>query len=105
MLEAGESVVTAQKAIEEAATLLHNVHDAHAKDNVTSRFHILISSMAFYISGQYSRAFVSIRGVESDIDLAKMIAAFIRKQFDQLILVLNPYILSNLLIDDDGNIC
>lgn len=94
------------RAMEQAAVLLNNLHIHKANDDYASGFHILIAAMAFYGSGQYSRAFVSIRRVELRIDLAQMIAAFIRKQPDDLIRRLNPYLLANLSdIENDSKIC
>lgn len=91
-----EPSAEAMAAMEEAAILLNNVHLPHAQNNLVSGFHILVASMAFYASGQYSRAFVSIRRVEAQTDLARMVALFIRKQPDKLIGQLNPYLLADL---------
>lgn len=83
-------------AMEEAASLLNNVHLPHVRENPASAFHVLVASMAFYAAGQYSRAFVSIRRIESRTDLARMVALFIRKRPDELLRELNPYILADL---------
>jgi len=93
-------------AMEEAAILLNNVHLPHVQYSPVSGFHILVASMAFYASGQYSRAFVSMRKVEAQTDLARMIALFIRKRPDELIGQLNPYLLADLSdFNDPWDIC
>ncbi|MDZ7860951.1 MAG: DEAD/DEAH box helicase [Candidatus Krumholzibacteriota bacterium] len=93
-------------AMEEAATLLNNVHLPRAQNDPASGFHILVASMAFYASGQYSRAFVSIRKVEAQTDLARMVALFIRKRPNELIGQLNPYLLADLSdFNDPWTIC
>ncbi|MDL1982184.1 MAG: DEAD/DEAH box helicase [Deltaproteobacteria bacterium] len=93
-------------AMEKAAVLLNNVHLPHAQNNPASGFHILVASMAFYASGQYSRAFVSIRKVETQTDLARMVALFIRKRPNELIIQLNPYLLADLSnFNDPWDIC
>ncbi len=93
-------------AMEEAAVLLNNVHLPHAQNDPVSGFHILVASMAFYASGQYSRAFVSIRKVEAQTDLARMVALFIRKRPNELISQLNPYLLADLSdFNDPWDIC
>ncbi len=93
-------------AMEEAAILLNNVHLPHAHKNSASGFHIIVASMAFYASGQYSRAFVSIRKVEAQTDLARMVALFIRKRPNELIGQLNPYLLADLkALNDPWIIC
>jgi hypothetical protein len=83
-------------AMEEAASLLNNVHAPHAETDRTSSFHVLIASMAFHTSGQYFRAFVSIRNVEALTDLARMIAAYIRKRPNDVVAAVNPYVLADL---------
>lgn len=83
-------------AIEKAATLLINVHVPHTRKKRTSTFHVLIASMAFYASGQYSRAFVSIRKVELLTPLAKIVASFIRKQPSEVISESKQYLLQDL---------
>ncbi len=91
-----ELSVEAISALEKAATLLNNVHLPYAQNNSASRFHIIVASMAFYASGQYSRAFVSIQKVEAQTDLGRMVALFIRKRPNELIGQLNPYLLTDL---------
>jgi len=105
-LAEGEPTPEAIAAMEEAATLLNNVHLPHAQRDAASGFHILVASMAFYASGQYSRAFVSIREVEAQTDLARMVALFIRKRPDELIRQLNPYLLADLSeFNDPWTLC
>ena len=101
-----ESSPDAIAAMEEAAILLTNVHLPHAQNDPASGFHVLVASMAFYASGQYSRAFVSIRKVEAQTDLAHMVATLIRKRFSELIGQLNPYLLADLSgLNDPWAIC
>lgn len=101
-----EPSAEAFSVMEEAAILLNNVHLPHVQNNPVSGFHILVASMAFYASGQYSRAFVSIRKVEVQTDLARMVALFIRKRPNELIGQLNPYLLADLSeFNDPWAIC
>lgn len=84
MLE--QEVITEGVAqLENAASLLQNAHRPFAAESRESSFHVLVSAMAFYAAGHYSRAFVSIRQVESITEIAGMIAAFIRKDTTSLI--------------------
>lgn len=91
-----ESSAEAMAAMEKSAVLLNNVHAPHIETELSSRFHVLIASMAFYASGQYSRAFVCIRKVEAQTNLARIIASFIRKRPGDVIAAVNPYILADL---------
>ncbi len=83
-------------ALELGAGLLGNVNHPHTKESDSSVFHVLISAMAFYAAGQYSRAFVTIRKIESKSDSAEIISAFIRKDLEKVILLANNFLLDDL---------
>lgn len=96
----------AVQPLEQAAILLSNTHNHLADSEKASAYHVLIAAMAFYASGQYSRAFVSIRKIEPHTDIAKIIAAFLRKQPNELIDASNSYLLADLTnFDDYDNVC
>lgn len=79
--------------VERAASLLHHVHGPTAVVSRVSSFHVLVSSMAFYAAGHYSRAFVTIRSVEGQTQAARIVATFIRKDIHSLITCLNQVLL------------
>ena len=81
--------------LETAAVLLQNIHGPFVEESRESSFHSLVSSMAFYAAGHYSRAFVAIRKVESSTKEAGVIAAFIRKDFKSLIQRLSGILLQD----------
>ena len=83
-------------ALELGAGLLGNVNQPHTEESDSSVFHVLISAMAFYAAGQYSRAFVTIRKIESKSDSAEIISAFIRKDPEKVILLANNFLLDDL---------
>ncbi|KPN75526.1 hypothetical protein AEA42_18460 [Shewanella sp. Sh95] len=83
-------------ALELGAGLLGNVNQPHTEENNSSVFHVLISAMAFYAAGQYSRAFVTIRKIEAKSDIAEIISAFIRKDPEQVIILTNKFLLDDL---------
>lgn len=83
-------------ALELGASLLFNVNQPHTEESESSIFHVLISAMAFYAAGQYSRAFVTIRKIETKSDAAEIISAFIRKDPEQVIVLANKFILDDL---------
>ena len=94
------------KHIERAGALLNNTHRHDAKASHTSGFHTLVAAMAFYSSGQYSKAFVAIKNIELQTDLAKMISAFLLKRPKCVIRISNPYLLADLAqFEDYDNIC
>ncbi len=71
--------------IETAASLLQNVHATEAHHSLSSAFHIIVASMAHYIAGHYSQAFVAIRNVECVTSVGGLIAAFLRKDIKAVI--------------------
>lgn len=83
-------------ALELGAGLLGNANQPHTEESESSVFHVLISAMAFYAAGQYSRAFVSIRKIEAKSGAAEIISAFIRKEPEQVILLTNKFLLDDL---------
>lgn len=81
--------------IERAASLLYYVHGPRASDSRESGFHVFVAAMAFYAAGQYSRAFVTIRGAEGRTPAAGVVAAFLRKDTASLIDQLNRILLGD----------
>lgn len=80
-------------ALERAAALLQYVHGPYTESSRDAGFHLLVSAMAFYGAGHYSRAFITIRAVENQTAAAQIIAAFLRKDIAKLILALNDVLL------------
>ena len=72
-----------------AGDLLESIHRAGPTDEHSSRFHRLIGAMAFYACGHYSRAYVLMKGAETVIPVAGVIASFLRKDAAKLIARLN----------------
>ncbi len=90
-----QSIEGGADGLETAAALLQNVHGPFVGKFRESNFHALVSSMAFYAAGHYSRAFVAIRQVESITKAAGVIAAFIRKDLKALVKRLNGILLQD----------
>ncbi|HEY9685151.1 MAG TPA: DEAD/DEAH box helicase [Oculatellaceae cyanobacterium] len=76
--EAGETG-QGQKYLEQAASLLETVHRESSISSAESGFHCLISGMAYYAAGQYSRAFVALKSVEGRTSGGALIAAYLRR--------------------------
>jgi hypothetical protein len=65
--------------VEKGARLLRNVHGPHLEASRVSAFHVLVAAMAAYASGQYSWAFVMLKTAEPTTAMAKLVAAFLRR--------------------------
>jgi hypothetical protein len=76
-------------ALERAASLLEYVHRSPSRESRESGFHMLVAGMAFYAAGQYSRAFVALRRLDTQTPAAATISAFLRKNIPDLIRGLN----------------
>jgi hypothetical protein len=100
LVEQGD-LLEGSNAMERAASLLHYAHGPAATESRESGFHVLVSAMAFYAAGHYSRAFVTIRTVEEQTPAARIVAAFIRKDVPSLIGRLNEVLLSETPEFDD----
>lgn len=92
LIEAGERL-EGMAILERGASLLHYAQSPSIATSRVSAFHELISAMAFYAAGHYSRAFVVVRAVEGQTEAARIIAAFLRKDFGALIPRLNAVLL------------
>ncbi|MFA6852248.1 MAG: DEAD/DEAH box helicase, partial [Bacilli bacterium] len=87
--------------VERAASLLLYAHGPTVQTLRESGFHVLVASMAFYAAGHYSRAFVTIRGVEEQTVAARIVGAFIRKEIQLLIANVNQVLLPETPTFDD----
>lgn len=102
LIEQGESAV-GYSELQSAADMLESAHRTEAKNDLASGFHCLIGAMAFYACGQYSRAFVLIKDVETVTPVAGVIASFLRKASSQTISRLNAVLLAPTPeLDDSG---
>jgi hypothetical protein len=107
LLAAGCSLLEQQvitegmQGLENAAALLIYAHGPFIGNSRESSFHALVSAMAFYAAGHYSRAFVAIRQIEDITDIAGLVAAYIRKDTAALIFRLNSILLQNIPDFDD----
>ena len=81
------------EAIEEAASLLTNIHLPQAGGNAVNAHHALVASMAYYACGQYSRAFVTIQPTPFSTRLATMIRLFLIRERKKLIHILNEVLI------------
>lgn len=102
MIEQGESA-DGYAELQSSADLLESAHRTEARNDRASGFHCLIGAMAFYACGQYSRAFVLIKDVETITPAAGVIASFLRKDSLLLIARLNAVLLTPPPEFDDSN--
>ncbi len=81
--EAG-SMEEAREPLEQGASILEFVHGAHTNRVNTSTYFGLVSSLAYYVSFQYSKSFILIKKLEAESKISRFISLFIQRQFSTL---------------------
>lgn len=95
------------KSLEKGGSILEYNHFPVQNRIEESSYFLLISALAFYASGQYSKAFVVMREVEMNTFTGKICAAFLKKDFPRLTDALNEVLLTHdfiLQVEDDFRI-
>lgn len=83
-LAEGQALEAASEPLEQGAAILEFIHGAHTNRVHTSEYFGLISSLAYYVSFQYSKSFILIKKLEAESQVAKFISLFIRRDFARL---------------------
>ncbi len=94
--------VKASDSLYRGASILESTHKPVKNRSKLSNYYLLISALAYYSSYQYSKAFVLLRDIEyeSDSIIAGFVSAFLRKDFSNLIILLNSVFLSDSYDDE-----
>lgn len=81
------------------ASLLEYNHFPKQNRTSQSQYYLLISSLAYYASCQYSKSFIILRGSEFDTDVGRMTSLFLKRDFNGL-----TYALNNILLKDENSL-
>lgn len=89
--EKGESSDIASAAFEKAGDILHYINspDSINNDSINndnSNFLLVVSSLSFYLSAQYSKSFIVIKKVEATSPLISLVSFFLKKGFQKFTL-------------------
>ncbi len=103
-----DEIVKGITALEKGASILEYVHTPEENRGVHSLYYRLTSSLAHYAANQYSKAFLVLKEVEFQTHVAKLISAFLKKDFTKLISEINNILLNeeysdNALIEVDND--
>ncbi|PST65028.1 DEAD/DEAH box helicase [Shewanella algae] len=77
------------KAFEKAGDIIHHTHSQNTEINEQSSFYLIVSSLSFYLSSQYSKSFVAIRNINDESPIKKLLSNFLKKDFLSLIHEIN----------------
>jgi len=70
--------------LEKGASILESVHAVQGNRKATSNYYGIIASMSYYVSFQYSKAFILITKFEANTVIGRLIRTFLQRNFRQL---------------------
>ena len=82
-------------AFEKSGDIIYQVHSPQNNKKENSNFYLLISSLSFYISSQYSKSFIAIKKAESSSKFIDIVSTFLKKDIENLVLQINDIVLNN----------
>lgn len=80
-------------SFERGAQLIEYNHTDYINKVSTSNFNLLVGAIAYYCARQYSKSFILLKKVEEQTEYAKLIKAFLSKDFALLRKMLNEILL------------
>lgn len=86
-----------RNCLEKAAKCIF--YSIYSDDDKTDNYYILLGSLCFYYSGQYSKAFVFLKKFIGNSPLNKLISYFLKKDFKNLLNQINLILLDNKILD------
>jgi hypothetical protein len=89
--------------LERAATILEHIHLPEANSTPSSPYYLLVSGLAYYAASQYSKSFIILKRIEFDADVSRLVAAFLRKDFQQLLIDLNRVLIEKTYLQEIEN--
>jgi len=87
-------------AFEKAGDIIYYIHAPQSNKKLNSNYYLLISSLSFYISSQYSKSFIAIKKSEANTKFTELISLFLKKDLDTLVLKINDIIFNNEFQDE-----
>lgn len=84
-----DNLNNALQSLAMGASLLEFNHKPKSNRSDTSTYYLLACSLAYYSCREYSKAFVVLNEVEFESITGKMLSLFLKKRFDELLIVLN----------------
>jgi replicative superfamily II helicase len=80
-----QDLESARNPLEKGASILEFVHGATANKSEFSNYYLLISALGYYVSFQYSKAFILIQKTTPNTAIGNIVALFLQRNFLQLI--------------------
>lgn len=94
-LAENQQVDNASEPLEKGAQILEYIYGSENNDINFRKYYVLISSLGYYSSFQYSKSFILINKIENETTIAKLFSFFLKRKFSEL-----QNIINTILIDD-----
>jgi hypothetical protein len=107
-LEIGCSLVENQRYdlaknfLTKAAMLIEYNHLPIQNRNEFSKYYILISALTYYLSAEFSKAFIVLKKTEQDTDLSLLISYFLKRDFRSIVNQLNSILLNDKYVKNEN---
>lgn len=95
-----EQFISSIQPLEIAAKIIEYAHRPQQNRQLVSTYYLLISSLSYYASGHYSKSFIIINEIETSSLIANMISGFLKKDYTNLIVILNSVLLNDEYSDE-----
>lgn len=79
-----QDLENAREPMEKGASILEYIHGSKSNKKEFSNYYSLISAMSYYVSFHYSKSFVLIKKTQSETTISRLIALFLRRDFEEL---------------------
>jgi replicative superfamily II helicase len=77
-------------------------YSVHVEKSKYNNYYILISSLCYYCSGQYSKAFVLMKNYNKNTQINKIISSFLRKDINCLLKEINIILLTDTKVEEEN---
>lgn len=93
----------AKQALVKAAMLIEYNHLPKQNRNEFSKYYTLISGLAYYLSAEFSKAFIVLKKTEQDTDLSLLISYLLKRNFKDVVRLLNIILLDENYVKNPQN--
>jgi len=93
----------AKQALIKAAMLIEYNHLPKQNRNEFSKYYILISALAYYLSAEFSKAFIVLKKTEQDTDLSLLVSFLLKRNFKDVVSQLNLILLNDKYVKSAGD--
>jgi len=94
-----QKIDLAKQALIKAAMLIEYNHLPKQNRNEFSKYYILISALAYYLSSEFSKAYIVLQKTKQDTELSLLISFLLKRNFKKVVIQLNIILLNETYIE------